>query len=60
MDIINASNNEEKDRTRKLSKAQQIEFQRLLKQGVYKELHQKGMLTDMQLSDLLHCSQYPL
>lgn len=58
MDAANANYKEDDNITVKLSKAQQSEFDKLLKQGIFKELHQQGMLTDIQLSRLLHPGQY--
>lgn len=36
-----------------LNKDQEAVFDRLLKIGVYKELHKKGLLSDIQLKDIL-------
>ncbi|MCL2176544.1 MAG: hypothetical protein FWB72_01120 [Firmicutes bacterium] len=38
----------------------QEKFNRLLKIGVYKELHKKGLLSDSQLSALVHMQNKPL
>lgn len=35
-----------------LEQGQEREFFKLLKIGVYKELHKKGLITDMELSNL--------
>lgn len=32
-----------------LEKGQEKEFSKLLKAGIYKELHKKGLITDMEL-----------
>lgn len=36
-----------------LDAAQQKEFKKTLKCGIYKELHKRDILTDVQLNDLL-------
>lgn len=37
----------------KLTPQQSIEFRKNIKIGIYKELHRKGLLTDVQLKQLI-------